>query len=185
MKANAMIKRLLMKKAPHTLRTSGCIKILAFKGMNQRVCRRFNLRRNPKGKSLPQNRKSKTVSSPASGLSLSISLLGLNDVELSKTFSAIRKRNTTISSWRLPVPSTTLELIAGSLKNLFAIMSNVCHFRQGLLAQLLAEHRQGLALAIAQAYTTWELVAQHAIFGHQVLVAQQEFLIDRPRDIRQ
>src|SRR5262249_7607496 len=123
MKANAMIKRLLMKKAPHTLRTSGCIKILAFKGMNQRVCRRFNLRRSPKGKSLPQNRKSKTVSSPASGLSLSISLLGLNAVALSKTFSAIRKRNTTISSWRLPVPSTTLELIAGSLKNLFAIMS--------------------------------------------------------------
>src|SRR5215831_12910874 len=124
MKANAMIKRLLMKKAPHTLRTSGCIKILAFKGMNQRVCRRFNRRRNPKGKSLPQNRKSKTVSSPASGLSLSISLRGLNAVALSKTFSAIRKRNTTISSWRLPVPSTTLELIAGGLKNLFAIMSN-------------------------------------------------------------
>jgi len=97
MKANVMIKRLLMKKAPHTPRTSMCIKILAFKGMNQRVCRRFNLRRNPKGKSLHQNRKSKTVSSPASGLSLSISLLGLNDVELSKTFSAIRKSNTTIS----------------------------------------------------------------------------------------
>jgi hypothetical protein len=31
-----MIKRLLMKKAPHILQTSVCIKIRAFKGMNQR-----------------------------------------------------------------------------------------------------------------------------------------------------
>ena len=36
MKANVMIKRLLMKKTPHTPQTSVCIKILAFKGMNQR-----------------------------------------------------------------------------------------------------------------------------------------------------
>jgi hypothetical protein len=36
MKANVMIKRSLMKKAPHTLQTSACIKILAFKGMSQR-----------------------------------------------------------------------------------------------------------------------------------------------------
>src|SRR6516165_12769871 len=98
--------------------------------MNQRGYRRFNRRRNPKGKSLRQNRKSKTVSSLASGLSLSISLLGLNAVALSKTFSAIRKSNTTISSWRLPVPSTTLELIAGGLKNLFAIMS-ISHTLEG------------------------------------------------------
>jgi hypothetical protein len=36
MKANVMIKRWLMKKAPHILPTSVCRKILAFKGMNQR-----------------------------------------------------------------------------------------------------------------------------------------------------
>ena len=36
MQANIMIKRLLMKKAPYTPLTSICIKILAFKGLNQR-----------------------------------------------------------------------------------------------------------------------------------------------------
>src|SRR6266850_2271372 len=56
--------------------------------------------------------------------------------------------------------------------------------RQRLLAQLLSNLGQGLALAITQAYTTVDLVAQDAIFGHQVLVAQQEFLIHRTRDIR-
>jgi len=48
-------------------------------------------------------------------LSLSISLLGLNDVELSKTFSAIRKKSMTILWWRSPVHCTTLEFTAGSL----------------------------------------------------------------------
>ena len=59
------------------------------------------------------------------------------------------------------------------------------HFRQRLPPQLLAYLGQGLALASAQAYTTFDLVAQQAIFGHEVLVAQQQFLIDGPRDIRQ
>ena len=59
------------------------------------------------------------------------------------------------------------------------------HFRQRLLAQLLSNVGEGLALAIAQAYTTFDLVTQHAIFGHQVLIAQQQFLIDSPRDICQ
>jgi len=126
MKANVMIKRLRMKKAPHTLQTSVCIKILAFKDMNQRGWRRFNRRRNPKEKSLPQNSKSTTVSSPASGLSLSILFLGLNDVELSKTCSEIRKKSMMILRWRSPVHCTTLECTAGSLKNLlFAIMSSI------------------------------------------------------------
>src|SRR6266851_1200090 len=52
------------------------------------------------------------------------------------------------------------------------------HFRQRLLPQLLADLGEGLALAIAQAYTTFDLVAQDAIFGHQVLIAQQQCLID-------
>ena len=59
------------------------------------------------------------------------------------------------------------------------------HFLQGLLAQLLADLGQGLALAITQPHTPCDLVAQDAIFRHQVLVAQQQFLIDGPRDIRQ
>jgi hypothetical protein len=97
MKANVMIKRLLMKKTPHTPQTSVSTKTLDFKGMNQRGSRHFNRRRNPKGKNLQPNRKSKTASSPAFGLSLSISLLGLNAVALSKTCSATRKQSMTIS----------------------------------------------------------------------------------------
>jgi hypothetical protein len=50
MKANVMIKRLLMKKTPHTPQTSVSTKTLDFKGMNQRGSRHFNRRRNPKGK---------------------------------------------------------------------------------------------------------------------------------------
>ena len=59
------------------------------------------------------------------------------------------------------------------------------HFLQGLLAQLLADLGQGLALAVAQPDTPLDLMAEDAIFGHQVLVAQQQFLIDCPRDICQ
>ena len=44
-------------------------------------------------------------------------------------------------------------------------------FLQGFLAQLLANLGQGLALAIAQAYTTFALVAKHAMFGHEVCIA--------------
>ena len=86
-----------MKKIPPIPRTLGCIKILDFKVMNRMESRRFNRARSPKGKNFPQNNKSKTVSSPVSGLSLNISLLELNAVELSKIFFAIRKSNMTIS----------------------------------------------------------------------------------------
>ena len=58
-------------------------------------------------------------------------------------------------------------------------------FLQGFLSQLLADLRQGLALAITQPYTSLELIAENAIFGHQILIAQQQFLIDGSRDIRQ
>src|SRR6266704_4943848 len=53
------------------------------------------------------------------------------------------------------------------------------------LPSFLPMSAKGLALAIAQAYTTFDLGTQHAIFGHQVLVAQQQFLIDSPRDIHE
>ena len=58
-------------------------------------------------------------------------------------------------------------------------------FLQGLLAQLLADVGQRLAFAIRQPHATCDLVAQDAIFCHQILVTQQQFLIDGSRDIGQ
>jgi hypothetical protein len=46
-------------------------------------------------------------------------------------------------------------------------------FLQSLLPQLLADLRQGLALAVTQPDAPCDLVAQDAILRHQVLVAQQ------------
>ncbi len=48
---------------------------------------------------------------------------------------------------------------------------------QGFLAQLVADLRQGLALAITQPYTALELIAEQAIFGHQILMTQEELLV--------
>jgi len=59
------------------------------------------------------------------------------------------------------------------------------HFLQDLLAVLLANLGQRLALAITQLDASRDLIAEHAVFGHQVLIAHQEFLIDGPRDRRQ
>jgi hypothetical protein len=59
------------------------------------------------------------------------------------------------------------------------------HFRQRVLAQLLAHLSQGAALAITQADAAFDLVTQDAIFGHDVRIASQEHLVDGPRDIRQ
>jgi hypothetical protein len=59
------------------------------------------------------------------------------------------------------------------------------HFFQRLPAELLADVRSCLALAIAQAYTPFDLVAKHAIFGHEILMAYQQFLIDSSSDRRQ
>src|SRR5712691_11894047 len=52
MSANVMTKRLLMKKIQHFRKTSLCIRIQAFKDMNQRMFRRFNPRKKPQGKEL-------------------------------------------------------------------------------------------------------------------------------------
>ena len=68
-----------------------------FQGYEPEGVKTFQPQKSPKGKNLPQNSKSKTVSFPVFVLSLSISLLGLNDVALSKIFSAIRKKSMTIS----------------------------------------------------------------------------------------
>ena len=49
----------------------------------------------------------------------------------------------------------------------------------------MADHGKGLALAITQPDATFELVAEDAVFRHQIFVAQQQFLIDGFRDIRE
>jgi hypothetical protein len=75
----------------------GVYKDTGFQGYEPEGVQTFQPQKKPTGKELTPEQKSKTVSSPASGLSLSISLLGLNDVALSKTFSEIRKKSMTIS----------------------------------------------------------------------------------------
>src|SRR2546427_679559 len=57
MQANVMTKRLLMKKALHTPRTSLCIKIQASKGMNRRGVKTFQPQKKPKGKELTSEQK--------------------------------------------------------------------------------------------------------------------------------
>src|SRR5215831_5507794 len=58
-------------------------------------------------------------------------------------------------------------------------------FLEGLLAQLLADGGECLAFTVTQPDAPFDLVTEDAILGPQVLVAQQQFLIDGPRDIRQ
>src|SRR6266567_5450857 len=57
------------------------------------------------------------------------------------------------------------------------------HCFQGLLPQLLTNLGECCALAIRQPHTTGDLVVQDTILCHQVLVAQQQFLIDRPCNV--
>jgi hypothetical protein len=51
------------------------------------------------------------------------------------------------------------------------------YFLQCLFAELHTDFGQGFALAVTQPDAAFDLAAQEAIFCHQVLVAQQEFLI--------
>ena len=57
------------------------------------------------------------------------------------------------------------------------------HFLHGWLPQPLTDFGQRLAFASRQPHTARDLVAKHTIFGHEVLVAQEQFLIDGPRDL--
>jgi hypothetical protein len=59
------------------------------------------------------------------------------------------------------------------------------HGFQGFFPQLSTNLGQGYAFAIRQPHTALELVAQDTILCHQILVTQQQFLIDGPRDVRQ
>ena len=56
-------------------------------------------------------------------------------------------------------------------------------FLQGLLAQLLTDFRQGLALAVTQPETLLDLVAENPVLRRQIFVAHQQLLIDSPRDV--
>jgi hypothetical protein len=51
---------------------------------------------------------------------------------------------------------------------------------QSFLAQLLTDLGQGLALGVIEPDSPLDLVTQDAIFGHQIFIAEQEFLIHRP-----
>src|SRR5256885_5830265 len=116
MSANDMTKRLLTKKIRHSPKIPLCIKIQAFKGMNQRMCRRFNPKKSPKAKNCLQNSASKTTLFPVFVLSLNISLVALNDVVLSKMSLEIPKQSMMISLWKLPADCTTFECTTGALK---------------------------------------------------------------------
>src|SRR5262249_12478247 len=62
-------------------------------------------------------------------------------------------------------------------------LDNGCQCLEGLFAQLLTDLGQRPAFAVRQPYTARDLAAENTIFRHQVLIAQQQFLIDSPRDI--
>jgi hypothetical protein len=51
-------------------------------------------------------------------------------------------------------------------------LDDVGHFLEGLLAQFLTNLSQRPAFAIRQPHTAPDLVAQDAIFGDEVLIAQ-------------
>jgi hypothetical protein len=52
------------------------------------------------------------------------------------------------------------------------------HLRQRVLVQLLPNLGSGFALAIVQLYAPFDLLAQEAVFGYQIGIAQSELLID-------
>jgi len=64
-------------------------------------------------------------------------------------------------------------------------LDDLGHFLQRLLPQFGADLGQGLPLAVTQPHAPCDLMAQDAILCHQVFMAQQQCLIDGPRDIRE
>src|SRR5712691_241143 len=91
------------------------------------------------------------------------------------------------SPWALPVFGA-IKLLGHELtvptKNRVGL-DDRGHLLQGLLAEFLADCGQGFAFTVTQPDAPLDLVAEDAIFRDQVLIAQQQFLIDCPRDIRQ
>ena len=58
-------------------------------------------------------------------------------------------------------------------------------FFQGFLAELFADLGQGLALGVCELHASLDLIAQDAVFCREILVSEQEFFIDRARNIGQ
>jgi hypothetical protein len=59
------------------------------------------------------------------------------------------------------------------------------YLRQGFPSQPLANLRQRLPLPIAQLDAAFDLLAQYPVFCHQIFIAQQQFMIDGSREVRQ
>jgi hypothetical protein len=64
-------------------------------------------------------------------------------------------------------------------------LDDVGYFLQSVLTQLLSELSQSLAFGVGEPHAPLNLMAQDAIFSHEILVSQQEFLINGARDIGQ
>lgn len=89
------------------------------------------------------------------------------------------------SPWSLALPGT-IKLLRHKLTvpaEHRVGLDEVGDFRQRLLAQLLADVHQRLALAIAEVHTPLDLIAEYPVLRRQVLVTQQPFLINSPRDV--
>ena len=59
------------------------------------------------------------------------------------------------------------------------------HLFERALAELFSDLRQGSPLTIGQAQTALQLISKNTILGNEVLVAQEQFSVDRSRDVRQ
>src|SRR5438445_2046096 len=91
------------------------------------------------------------------------------------------------SPWALPVCGA-IKLLGHELtvpaKNRVGL-DDLGHLPQGLLAKFLADFGQRFTFPVTQPDAPLDLVAEDTIFRDQVLITQQQFLIDCPRDIRQ
>lgn len=56
---------------------------------------------------------------------------------------------------------------------------------KGLLAELVTDLSEVSALGVSELYASFNLVAQDAIFGGEIFVSQQEFIVDRTGDTSQ
>ena len=64
-------------------------------------------------------------------------------------------------------------------------VDDVGDFFQDFLPQLLADGGQRFAFAVTQSDAPLDLVAKDTVLRHQILVAEQQGLIHRSRDIRE
>jgi hypothetical protein len=59
------------------------------------------------------------------------------------------------------------------------------HFRQSFSPQTFTDLGQGPPLRIAQEQPAFDLVSRDPVFGDEILVSEEEFLIDRTGDVAQ